>query len=128
MFPKYPECSFPNKYCVTKVVVSFECFEFVVCLFPLDISDVKKETETALSVALEFCVECPQFCFLRLSDSDLQYMHRHLNVHNLDQNLCQHSTKHSIVLRNCEVFWKHVPRTNQALKLLGLKEMTKRNP
>ena len=32
------------------------------------------------------------------------------------------------MLRNSEVFWKHIPRTNQALKLLGLKGMTKKNP
>ena len=77
-FPKYPEPSALNKSCVTKVVVTFECFEFIVRLFPLDISDVKKEIVTALSAALEFCAESPQFCFLRLSDSDLQYVHHQM--------------------------------------------------
>ena len=37
-----------NRACVTKVVVSFESFKFVVRLFPLNISDVKTEVETAL--------------------------------------------------------------------------------
>ena len=125
-FPKYPEGSAPNKSCVTKVVVSFERFKFVVCLFPLHISDVKKEIERTVSMALEFCAECPQFCFLRLSDSDLQFVHHRLNVHN--QKLCQHSSQHSIVLRNSEVFWKHIPNMKQADTLLGLKESIKSNP
>ena len=123
-FPKHPEGSAPDKFCVTKVVVSFERFKFVVRLFPLEISDVKKEIDTALSVALEFCAEHPQFCFLRLSDSDLQYVCDHLNVYN--QNLCQHSSKHTIVLRNGEVFWKHIPRTDQAMNLLRVKEMMRK--
>ena len=123
-FPKYPEGSAPNKSCVTKVVVSFEKFKFVVRLFPLNISDVKKEIETALSAALEFCTECPQFCFLRLSDTDLQFVHDHLN----DQNLCQQSSKHSFVLKNSEVFWKHIPRMVLADTLSELKQNIKGKP
>ena len=122
-FPKYPDlkASAPNKSCVTKVVVSFESFRFVVRLFPLDISDVKEEIKTALSEALKFSAEHPQFCFLRLSDSDLQYVCDHLNVHKLHQ----HSSKHSIVLENGEVFWKHVPRMKQSHTLRVLKTKVK---
>ena len=122
-FPKYSEDSAPNKSCVTKVVVSFEMFEFVVRLFPLNISDVKKEIETALLAALVFCAERPQFCFLRLSDSDLQFVCDHLNIYN--RNLCQQSSKHSIVLRNGDVFWKHVTRLIQANTLSKLKQNIK---
>jgi hypothetical protein len=75
-------------------------------LFPLNISNVKKEIETALFAASEFCAECPKFVFLRLSDTDLQFVCDYLN----DQNLSQQLSKHSIVIKSSEVFWKHIPR------------------
>ena len=44
-FPKYPQGLNNNKACVTKVIVSFESFRFVVRLFPLNISNVQKEIQ-----------------------------------------------------------------------------------
>ena len=109
-FPKYPQGSSNNKTCVTKVVVSFESFRFIVRMFPLNISSVQSEVEVALKNALEFkAAPDPQFCFLRLSDSEMGILRDTLNV----QHLIQCPTKHSMLFKADETFWKYSPHENE---------------
>ena len=118
-FPKYPQGSKNNKACVTKVMVSFESFRFVVRMFPLNVSSVQKEIEAALRSALEFHADRdPQFCFLRLSDSEMGILRDTLKV----RSLMQHPTKHSILLKAGQTFWKCIPQANEKENVQHLKD------
>ena len=117
-FPKYPQGSNNNKTCVTKVTVSFESFRFIVRMFPLNVSSVQEEIEAALKRALEFRADQdPQFCFLRLSDSEIGVLRDILKF----PSLIQHHSKHSMVFKADQTFWKFIPRENVGLKLQRLK-------
>ena len=117
-FPKYPQGLESNKTCVTKVTVSFESFHFIVRIFPLNISNVQEEVKAALRRALDFHADRdPQFCFLRLSDREMDEVRDRLN----DRRLVQHPTKHSILLKSDQVFWKHIPRLIEERKVHLLK-------
>ena len=117
-FPKYPQGSKRNKTCVTKVVVSFESFRFIIRVFPLNISSVQSEIEAALKSALKFKADQdPQFCFLRLSDSEMGELRDALNV----RHLIQCPTKHSMLFKADQTFWKYNPRVNEAETVQNLK-------
>ena len=93
-FPKYGE-----KTAVTKVIVSFEQFQFMIRLKPLCIDVVKDEIQ-ALAGALHFeCVDC-SICFLRFSDEELCTIKENLTTEVIEQ-----STMHSILLKSADGSW-----------------------
>ena len=99
-FPKYSDKTF-----VTKVKVSFEQFKFAVQLFPLAIDNVKAEVTNALRSALSFEFSSPEFCFMRFSPKDINNFQKELG-----EMVAQHPTKHSVLLKSNEFFWKCVPQ------------------
>ena len=117
-FPKYPRGSKNNKTCLTKVAVSFEYFQFVVRMFPINISSVQEEIEVALKSVLEFHADQdPQFCFFRLSESEMGILRDTLNV----QHIIQYPTKHSMLFKADQTFWKHIPKICEATTMMYLK-------
>ena len=87
-------------------------------MFPIDLSSVKEEIEQALKTALDFHADWdPQFCFLRLSDSELGNLRDALN----HQSLIQCPTKHSMLFKADEIFWKCIPQVKEGRRVLMLK-------
>ena len=127
-FPKYPTETLNNKTCVTKVTVSFKGFEFFVDLAPLQIGDVQTEIVRAIdSILLRFRHDrYPMFCFIRYSSEELKEASRQLsNV----PGVRQVPTKHSILLRNDDTFWKYIPRSMEFRNLTRLNStLSSRNP
>ena len=112
-FPKYG-----TRSVVTKVKVSFENFRFVIRLLPLTSTTVKENIINALSSAVSITFDPePQFCFMRLSRKDLGIASTALR-----SSVEQCATKHSLLLKSEEAFWKCVPRLTERenINLLNL--------
>ena len=122
-FPKYATGSDDNQTCVTKVTVSFKDFRFIVQLTPLDIGGVRKEIVRAVESALNFQAQrYPIFCFMCFSTQEVEEAAQSLrNRHYKDllvYNVRQVPTKHSILLRSDDIFWKLIPRYTECMNLL----------
>jgi len=99
------------------VKVSFEQFKFAVWMFPLAIDNVKAEVTNALRSALSFEFSSPEFCFMRFSPKDINNFQKELG-----EMVAQHPTRHSVLLKSNEFFWKCVPRQSDQHNIFSLNQ------
>jgi hypothetical protein len=100
-FPKYK-----IKTCVTKVTVSFSDFRFAITLTPLMMHNVKREILSAFNSVSTLNADSPHFCFMRLSSPEILQACQAFGV----MSAIQLPTKHSILLKTNNTYWKYVPR------------------
>ena len=111
-FPKFSKDNIENKTCVTKVTVSFKDFKFCIHLSPLQISNVKSEIQEVVQGTKNFLFRYnPFLCFMRLSQKDKMEIAGTFCVH--PSKVEQVETRHCIILKTDDTFWKYIPRLSE---------------
>jgi len=78
---------------------------------------VKAEVTNALRSALSFKFSSPEFCFIRFSPKDINNFQKELG-----EMVAQHLTRHSVLLKSNEFFWKCVPQQSDQHNMFSLNQ------
>ena len=79
---------------------------------------MQAEVTSAVQSALSYELAAPEFCFMRLSGTDIRLLGTHLGT-----RVIQQPTRHSILVKDATNFWKCIPRLQEERNVVSLQRL-----